>query len=587
MCGYEYFRIELKNYVYFRGSKMESNCYYYQINNLLVDLKLGVLISNDKLITLPKLSRNVLSCLLKKSPQVVTQDELIHEAWHKLEVSDENLQQRIKLVRKALGDNSIDKNCIITVRGIGYKLVGEVKQLNSNQYNSLKLEYERNSASSNQSYLSSFSSYFYSYKLKVCVFVSIGCVSIFSAFLFINIYTGTPYKILLAQDIIVPNDHLITSVKLYNQGLKYYGRYSAKDNKIAINLFKKAIEVAPNYAQAYAGLANAYLQGVYQFNFPKSQIDLTLSLIEQGIKINPNIAALFKAKGFAYALKGFYHKSIVAYHQAIRIDPNYTDAITNLAYNYRELGMLGEAIFWHEKAILILPNSTSGYQHLAQTYAYLNMHQEAEYWFNKVMILKPDYALAKVFYCHYLISTGRFKEAILIGKNILEQQPSYIKANNIIADALYFSGQYKKAISYYLQAGKSVGKTKDYADLRLNMIYAQMNNKSNASIKLRRLLVNYLDRVKAKDEDPEILIKIASIYAIEKEYSLANIWLKKAVDGGWIKYSLTLKDPAFTNIRDTQEFKSTTLKMLKKVELMQQNIKSRSNKIKVNQSDTI
>jgi len=539
---------------------------------MLIDLKLGQLIRGGELIPLPKLTRKILSCLLKNSPHVVTQDELIYAVWERLGVSDENLQQRIKLVRKALGDNSTDKNCIITVRGIGYKFVGEVKQLNSKQYSSLKLEYERNISSSNQSYLSSFLSYFYTYKLKVLVFFSIGFVSIFTAFLFINIYTGLPYKIPLAQNIIVPNDHLITSVKLYNQGLKYYGRYSSKDNKIAINLFKKAIEIAPNYAQAYAGLANAYLQGVYQFNFPRSKIDFTLLLIEQGIKINPNIAALFKAKGFAYALNGFYHKSIVAYHQAIRIDPNYTDAITNLAYNYRELGMLIEALYWHKKVVDILPESTSGYQHLAQTYASLNMYKEAEYWFNKAMMLQPDYALAKIFYCHYLIGLGRYQEVIAYGQDILMQQPNYIKGNNIIGDALYFSGRNIEAMSYYLIAEKSVGRTKDYADLRLGMIYAKMNNESISSIKLNRLLTNWLERVNSGDEDPELLMRIASVYAIKKQYELANIWLDKAVEGGWIKYNLTMKDPAFEGIRETKEFKSITLKILNKINLMHQQV---------------
>ena len=92
---------------------MSSNC--YQIGEFLVDLDVGLLQSKDIKQKLPVLSREVLLCLVKNSPNVVTQDELISTVWRGVVVTDENLQQRIRLIRKALGDNSKKPEYIETI----------------------------------------------------------------------------------------------------------------------------------------------------------------------------------------------------------------------------------------------------------------------------------------------------------------------------------------------------------------------------------------------------------------------------------------------------------------------------------------
>jgi hypothetical protein len=43
----------------------------------------------------------------------------------------------------------------------------------------------------------------------------------------------------------------------YLQGREYYRRFSKRENELAIELFRRALEEDPSYALAYAGIADA------------------------------------------------------------------------------------------------------------------------------------------------------------------------------------------------------------------------------------------------------------------------------------------------------------------------------------------
>ena len=80
-------------------------------------------------IALPKLSFELLLCLARHAPNVVTTDTLMDEVWGKVVVGEETVKQRVKLLRKALGDDSSDPRYIAAVRGRGYRLLAEVSPL--------------------------------------------------------------------------------------------------------------------------------------------------------------------------------------------------------------------------------------------------------------------------------------------------------------------------------------------------------------------------------------------------------------------------------------------------------------------------
>ncbi len=71
----------------------------------------------------------VLAYLVEKRERVVGKDELIKAVWPNSIVEDNNLNQAISTVRRALGDSRDSARFIVTVAGRGYQFIGDVAPL--------------------------------------------------------------------------------------------------------------------------------------------------------------------------------------------------------------------------------------------------------------------------------------------------------------------------------------------------------------------------------------------------------------------------------------------------------------------------
>jgi TolB-like protein/DNA-binding winged helix-turn-helix (wHTH) protein/Flp pilus assembly protein TadD len=71
---------------------------------------------------------DLLVLLLDNSGRVVTKDEIIERVWHGRIVSEAALSSRIKAARQAIGDTGASQALIRTIRGRGFRVVGEVSQ---------------------------------------------------------------------------------------------------------------------------------------------------------------------------------------------------------------------------------------------------------------------------------------------------------------------------------------------------------------------------------------------------------------------------------------------------------------------------
>jgi TolB-like protein len=68
-----------------------------------------------------------LLALVRQAPALVRRDDLLSSVWPGEFVSDETLSQRVRLLRKSLGDDSDKPRYIESVRGWGYRLVPTVE----------------------------------------------------------------------------------------------------------------------------------------------------------------------------------------------------------------------------------------------------------------------------------------------------------------------------------------------------------------------------------------------------------------------------------------------------------------------------
>lgn len=125
--------------------------------------------------------------------------------------------------------------------------------------------------------------------------------------------------------------------KLFTQAL------SEKDLQKAIELYSKAIELDPNFAEAYSNRGYAkYLLG---------EEKNALQDYDKAIELNPNLSEAYNNRGNAKESLGDENGALEDYDKAIELNPDYTNAYNNRGIVKRELGDTTGAMIDFNKAI--------------------------------------------------------------------------------------------------------------------------------------------------------------------------------------------------------------------------------------------
>ncbi len=97
------------------------------IGMLRLDPQRRMLWCGREKIRLPKRSYDLLLSLVRHAPGIVTTEQILDEVWGDVVVGDEAVKQRVSVLRQALGDSSEQPVYIESIRGVGYRLIPEVK----------------------------------------------------------------------------------------------------------------------------------------------------------------------------------------------------------------------------------------------------------------------------------------------------------------------------------------------------------------------------------------------------------------------------------------------------------------------------
>lgn len=382
----------------------------YQFSDLKLNPQLGKVWSetgkNAEIrdeISLPVLSFKLLQVLVEAGQSIISQEKIIELVWQEQVVGNETLKQRIKLLRKSLGDNAQNPKYIGVVRGRGYFLIPPVKMFIQTVKTNKPYEIIYNSLAPNLTNADS---------LLLWKKMSIGLSLVIFILMFTLYFSKPDYSaikniqplqtIKVNQVLTVKPPKMTQAFAYFKKGQSYYLRYKAEDNKIAIQLYQHALDFDPNLAIAYAGLADAYSQGVFQFKADDSWRALALNAAINAVRLSPKSEVAYKALGLAEYLNGQLNEAIISNLKAVDLKPGYLQATTNLGFIYREMGDLEQALKWNFKTIQTDPFYAPGYLHLAQSYQAQGKNKLAERNYIKALELKPDYQLAKDAYTHFL-----------------------------------------------------------------------------------------------------------------------------------------------------------------------------------------
>jgi len=369
-----------------------------------------------------------------------------------------------------------------------------------------------------------------------------------------------------------PTDNL-TAYDYCIKGREYYYRYRKQDNENAIKLFKKALEFDPNYGQAYAGLADAYVMRANTFGFVYKWIDSAIEVSQKAISIDPNCADAYKSLGSALTNNGLHKKAIESYHITIDLNPNHFPATVNIGFAYSFIGQYDKALLWLKKAVALNPTFAFANAGVGWIYMLLGDYSKAELWVNKVMELEPDFNFLYRVLIEMHLAQGKYDQARTYGLKTLSIAPDDTIALYNAGQVELFSGNYAQAKQYYQKVMETqpLQVIEVTLSARLAYIFWKTDQQDKSKQMSNQCLVLAQRLLEEGRENWDIPYDIATICAIDGNKAESYLWLQKAVDAGWRNYRDGLLDPLLENLRDDDQFK----KMMSEVKVLVDDMRKR------------
>lgn len=147
---------------------------------------------------------------------------------------------------------------------------------------------------------------------------------------------------------------------------------NAKATLNAYDLFNKAYKLCP---------------GGKCTDFPKA-----IEYLDEAIQLKPDYAEAFNNRGIAYFELGQYQRANEDYNEAIRLKPQRAESFNNRGITYIKLGQYQRAVEDFDQAILIKQNYAIAYGNRGSAYLSLNQYQNAIESYNEAIRLRPDVA---------------------------------------------------------------------------------------------------------------------------------------------------------------------------------------------------
>lgn len=293
------------------------------------------------------------------------------------------------------------------------------------------------------------------------------------------------------------------------KGRHHWKKRGAKGIESAIVFFEKAIELDPEYALAWSGLADSYsiLPGYTTEISPAETIRKARAAAEKAVLLGPDLAEAHTSLGMVHAVENEDEAAIAEYKKAIELDPKYATARHFLGNLLASIGRDEEAIAAFRTAVKLEPLSVIINRNFADVLFRMRKYKEAEEQYKKVLEIDPDTVRALRRYGTLLAYEGRFDEA-------------------------------------YKMLNRSVELGHEPAKLQLGVAYLLAGDKEKA----RGILADEEGRDVYSPEAP------AGLYTMLGEKDRAFELLNKGIDEKRFAIKANLRSPEFDPLREDPRF---------------------------------
>ena len=438
----------------------------------------------------------VLCLLLERPGEVVTRAEIVEALWGNgtFVDFDQSVGAVIRKLRRALGDSATAPRYIETLRHMGYRF------LLPTETDDAPLGPQRVRATPNRGMDPRFRG----------SHLSIGLTAAMGLALLFVLWRGhRSESIGFTQNTIpqrVPDSpRNVDAYFAYQKGRYLWRTRSAAAVEKSIGYFQEALDLDPDYASAYAGLADSY--AILNFYTGRERN----ALIERAKAANRRALQLDHSMAEAHA----------------------TQAYIKFYYDWDWSG----AENGFRKAIALNPNYATAHQWYAEYLFYMGRFQEAHREINRAHELDPQSVVISLQLASPDFFSGEFDQAIDKIQDALRLDPEFPLGIYMLGTCYEQLGRFDEALAEYRKiAGTKLGLT------GLGYAYGRSGRQREARQILHQLIGDSM-------RDDLSAYHVARVYAGLGDANQTFAWLKKARDARDERMVMVKVDPKLDTLR--------------------------------------
>jgi serine/threonine protein kinase/tetratricopeptide (TPR) repeat protein len=254
----------------------------------------------------------------------------------------------------------------------------------------------------------------------------------------------------------------IEAYDLYLRGREFFHQHR-RGHEEAIDMFSQAIEKDPDFALAYAAMADCYTDLYVTQDKNMEYMERCIAASQKALELDPDLAEAHVARGFAISLLSRqYEEAEKEFEIGIRLNPSLFEAYYLYARSCRVQGKHQKAAELFEQAWRLRPDDYQVGVFLADSYVELNRMDEARAAYQRGVALvtahldrNPNDARALYLGGNTLIKLGETEKGFDWSRRALALDPDNPLLLYNIACIYSSAGDFETALDYFERAVES------------------------------------------------------------------------------------------------------------------------------------